>query len=69
MSSATVLPFARKNPSASAGGCPRCGSTGLHACPGQPVEWTNADVARFEAALAPYENNEGCVDPDGVGGV
>jgi hypothetical protein len=35
-------------------GCSRCGSTGIHACPGHPIVWTEADKARLVAALKAY---------------
>jgi hypothetical protein len=36
-------------------GCPKCGSTGLHACPGHPVVWTQAGIDRLIMALSKYE--------------
>ena len=33
-------------------GCPNCGSTGLHACPGKVIEpWTDEEKARFEQVV------------------
>lgn len=40
-------------------GCPKCGSTELHACPGHPIVWTDEDVARLHAALdKAFEENK-----------
>lgn len=32
-------------------GCTKCGSTGLHACTGQPPPWTDEEAARQVAAV------------------
>lgn len=31
--------------------CPKCGCSGIHACMGQRVVWTEEDKARLDAAL------------------
>jgi hypothetical protein len=33
-------------------GCPLCGCTGVHACTGRPIVWTEEDKARLHDALA-----------------
>lgn len=36
--------------------CPRCGSTGIHACPGEPIPaWTSDKVRELRAVLRQYE--------------
>lgn len=33
--------------------CPRCGVSGIHACPGEPIQtWTADDHEAFENAIA-----------------
>lgn len=43
-------------------GCPKCGSTELHACPGYPIPpWTPEKIAELHAVLAEYETEpKGC---------
>jgi hypothetical protein len=35
--------------------CEKCGSSGLHACPGESVEWTEEKIQEFIEALKKYE--------------
>lgn len=37
--------------------CTQCGCTGLHACTGSPIVWTEADKERFKKALDKFEKD------------
>lgn len=42
---------------ASASGCAKCGSTEIHACPGEPIpEWTPEKIAEFDLVLSEFES-------------
>lgn len=38
--------------------CHLCGCTGIHACPGHPIIWTEDDKLRLDAALKKIFNKE-----------
>lgn len=57
MDNTHAAPANDNSPAIVSTGCRLCGSKEIHACTGTPIAWTDADHARFAAALAPYETD------------